>query len=214
MTKEAIAARSLIKALGIGTGAAALGVGSGVMGYRTGAKRTANAMASAFSDANARENQAMINAFNLANKRENAMLANTYLRKGYQLGVQHATTSGSTGQMNKTSEANMAALLLDAMEKDAAVPAALMGLLTRAKPAVGGLMKSFKHLGAHAAQAGKYVGQGAKAGNLRGVGTGVMHHARQAVTGAGKPAAMALGGAGLFAAGRRSKRQKAVTYYK
>lgn len=162
MTKEALAASKLLKALGIGAGAAAIGAGSGMVGYRTGAKRTANAMASAFSEANARENRAMIDAFNQANKRENAVLANAYLRRGYQMGLQHATTS--SGMKKSASDIHDQGFIdelsklgfdLEELEKIGFNVAALRSLGTAAIGAVGKSFKSLPGLGKSVVRTGK-----------------------------------------------------------
>ena len=99
MEKNAIAASKLLKVLATyGAPAAVAGAGAGIVGHRvgvrSGAHRTANAMAGAFADANARENQAIANAFRLANVKENRLLANAYLKKGYRLGLQQSSMAG------------------------------------------------------------------------------------------------------------------------
>lgn len=99
MEKEAGAARSILSALkspvakkiAIGTAGAGALATAGVVGHkigvRSGATRTANAMASAFSQANAKENQKIVDSFNTFNKMENAEIAKGFYRKGITEGA-------------------------------------------------------------------------------------------------------------------------------
>lgn len=318
MDKTAIAASRLLKILaGTGGAAAALG-GAGAAGHyvgaRSGARRTADAMANAFADANTRENQAIANAFRLANRKENRLLANAYLRKGYQLGLQRASTAGikaaedvgleafveeleklgfavkgmkidaatlkrlasglgasykalgkgvgeatslgaakvthrvpagmkhlrvkgmkealkagipaaavtgaaggavvgaRKGLKKNASEMDIAQFLLEEMEKDAALPAALLALLTKARPVAKALGASFKALGRAAKPATTYLRGAAGRGiplAQRGefLGQAGRQVGRALTTRATRPAALTLGGAGLFGAGRMSKRR-------
>lgn len=161
MNKEALAAKTLLKGLAAGLGVAGVGAGAGVVGYRSGAKRTANAMASAFSEANARENRAMMNAFALANKKENAILTNTALRRGYQLGLQHATASGMAKKSSDSHEQGfideMAKLGYDLaeLEKIGFNAKALMSMGRRAAKSIGKSFKALPGLGRSAMRTGK-----------------------------------------------------------
>ena len=93
MEKEALAAKSLLKALAIGgLGAGAVG-GAGYGGYRYGAKRATNEMASAFSEANARENNQIVSSFKLFNKKENRAIQQDAFKKGVVMGA-HMHASG------------------------------------------------------------------------------------------------------------------------
>jgi len=87
------------KILGYGLGGTAVAgagaAGGGVLGYKMGAKRTANQMTSAFIEANNRENQQIADAFKSFNRAENRAIANAYMRRGFQSGVQHATRTGT-----------------------------------------------------------------------------------------------------------------------
>ncbi len=91
MEKEAIAAKSILKALAGGTAVAGLTGGAGYLGhkigYKGGATRATNEMASAFSEANTRENQQIADSFKLFNKKENAAIASNYMRRGMGLGA-------------------------------------------------------------------------------------------------------------------------------
>ncbi len=114
MNKEAIAAKSLLKALAAGTTVAGLTGGAGYLGhnigYKGGATDATNEMAAAFTEANQRENQQIKDSFNLFNKKENAAIASNYMRRGMALGANlHATgkikTPAEMSAMAKTSSA-------------------------------------------------------------------------------------------------------------
>jgi len=88
MKKEAIAAKSLLKALAVGGAVGGAGYGGYRVGEHLGANRTADAMAAAFTEANQRENQKIRDSFNLFNRRENHALAKNYFQKGVMIGAQ------------------------------------------------------------------------------------------------------------------------------
>lgn len=114
MNKEAIAAKTLLKSIAAGTSIAGLTGGAGYLGhkfgYKRGATRATNEMATAFSEANARENKQITDSFKLFNKKENAAIASNYMRRGMALGAElHATgkikTPAEMASMAKTSSA-------------------------------------------------------------------------------------------------------------
>jgi len=119
MNKEAIAAKALLGILG---GGAALAGGGAVVGHRfgvsAGADRMGNQMASAFSEANAKENKAIVDSFKAFNKRENAILANQYLRKGVMIGHKMATAKPpSSAPMSKSASDIAEDAFRDELEK-------------------------------------------------------------------------------------------------
>ena len=173
MNKEAIAAKSLLKALTSGKlgkslaiGSIAGGTGGGAylghkVGYKSGATRATNEMASAFSEANATENQQIRDSFNSFNKQENASIADNYMRRGMALGAQlHAAgkikfpsemskKSSVTGEdINKQAylEEIYNEAFNDELEKCGA-PVNLIGMGVRSFKRLG---KGLKTLGSHA----------------------------------------------------------------
>jgi len=152
MNKEAIAAKSLLKALAAGTTVAGLTGGAGYLGhqigYKGGATKATNEMASAFSEANTQENQQIRDSFNMFNKRENAAIASNYMRRGMALGAQlHATGKIKTPEemvaMSKTSsiEDIYNAAFEAELEKNA-----IVGTLAKSFKAFG---KGLSHQGGH-----------------------------------------------------------------
>ena len=150
MKKEAVAAKSILKALALGTAGTALTGGAGYaghqLGYRSGATRATNEMASAFSEANVRENQQIADAFKLFNKKENRAIASDYMRRGMALGAQlHSAgkikTPAEMAELAKTSsfEDIYQAAFENEIDKLAAA-----GLISKVVQTLG---KSFSRLG-------------------------------------------------------------------
>jgi len=97
---KAMSAKKLLALMGAtgAVGVAGGGYAGHKMGVRSGAKRTANEMASAFSEANAKENQQLIDSFKAFNKRENQAIAKTYLKRGVALGAGMSKKSSLEGE--------------------------------------------------------------------------------------------------------------------
>ena len=206
MNKEAIAAKTLLKALVAGTGVAGLTGGAGYLGhkvgYKGGATRATNEMASAFSEANATENQQIRDSFNSFNKQENASIADSYMRRGMALGAQlHAAgkikfpsemskKSSTTGEdMNK--QAYLEEIYNEAFNDELEKNAGRLG-------AIYNIVKgSFKNLG-QALRSGKnYVKGEIKGSPLSGVsGKRFKKNIKQS-----KAALGVIGGTGLAAGG-------------
>ena len=152
MNKEAIAAKSLLKAIAAGTSIAGLTGGAGYLGhkvgYKGGATKATNEMATAFQEANHRENQQISDSFKLFNKKENSAIASSYMRRGMALGAElHATgkirTPVEMAAMAKTSseEDIYSAAFEKEIDKHAYLGSVLRsgmkaakGLLSKAKP--------------------------------------------------------------------------------
>lgn len=117
MNKEAIAAKALLGM--VGGGVALVGGGAAVghrFGVSAGANRMGNEMASAFSEANAKENKAIADSFKAFNKKENVMLANKYLRRGVNIGYRMASTK-PVAPMNKAASDISEEAFHDELEK-------------------------------------------------------------------------------------------------
>jgi roadblock/LC7 domain-containing protein len=106
MEKNAIAAKTILKTLALGTAGVGTLAGTGYaghkIGFKSGANVTANKMTNAFIDANNRENAQIKDSFMDFNKKENLAIANMYLDKGYRAGLKQ----GNNGAMSKAAEAS------------------------------------------------------------------------------------------------------------
>jgi len=89
--------RTALKLTGAGVLGAGVLAGAGYGGYRLGANRASNAMASAFSEANQEENQGIYDQFNTFNQQENESIAQEYLNKGIALGA-HLQSTNQLGE--------------------------------------------------------------------------------------------------------------------
>ncbi len=83
--------QSFVRKVAPWSGTAAGGVISGaaggyILGKRIGANRAANQMATAFQEANARENSAIVDSFNAQNKIENNQIAQAFYNRGLKEG--------------------------------------------------------------------------------------------------------------------------------
>jgi len=124
MNKEAKAAKAILgflrksapyAAVGL-AGAGAGGVAGHRFGVRAGAERMGNEMATAFSEANAKENKAIADSFKAFNKKENAIIANQYLRRGINMGYSMATAKPDKG-VSKTASDIAEKAFYDELEK-------------------------------------------------------------------------------------------------
>lgn len=189
MNKEAKVAGTLLKILGGGVGGAAI---ASPFVFRHGANKMGNQMATAFSEANAKENKSIVDSFKAFNKKENAVLANQYLRRGVTIGYNMASDKPpASAPISKTASDIADEAFLDEMEK-----LGYMGALkTMGMGAARVLRKSFRAIGGRrglmssigrtaktgfGASKGLVSGQGVNKAvsgrlsqNLRGLGTAV-----------------------------------------
>lgn len=158
MDKEAKAATTILKTLGYGTlGAGALG-GAGYVGhqagFRTGANRTANAMASTFSKANEIENQQIADSFKAFNQKENKALAADYFKKGISVGA-HLKATGRLGEKTAkgmSKKAYLSEIYDEVFQEELSKNAGARDFLIRQGAKLG---KSFSEMGKGLSSAGK-----------------------------------------------------------
>jgi len=151
MNKEAKAAQAILGFLRksapyAAAGLAGAGAGSVAghrFGVRAGAERMGNEMATAFSEANTKENKAIIDSFKAFNKKENAILANQYLRRGINMGYSMATAKPDKG-VSKTASDIAEKAFYDELEKLGFSMGALKDVGAKAIKSLG---NSFSRLG-------------------------------------------------------------------
>jgi len=218
MNKEAIAAKSLLKALAIGAGTVGVAGGAGYLGhqigYKGGATKATNEMASAFSEANTQENQQIRDSFNMFNKRENQAIASNYMRRGMALGAElHATgkikTPAEMAAMSKTSsvkgeEMNKQAYLEEIYNAafDAELEKNSSWIGTTVMGGLKTLGKSFKNLGSGAKDAFRQArAMRGSTGQQKMLQKKYLKEGIQKTIKGSKPALYATAGAGAGAAG-------------
>ena len=216
MNKEALAAKTILGM--IGGGAALAGGGAAVghrFGVRAGAERMGNEMATAFSEANAKENKSIVDSFKAFNKKENAILANQYLRKGVTIGYNMGSTKPPTSApMSKSASDIAEAAFQDELEK---LGFPIAGL---ARSAVSSVTRLSKGLMGAGKQLGRAYGTRGMAG--RGIPALRKSYLSNASSMAGQAiksspvAAAAIGGTGLvgagYAAGKPNPRRTIVEH--
>jgi hypothetical protein len=149
----------ILKNVGAGTlGAGAIGgaaYGGHRLGMRTGAKRTANAMATAFSEANAQENK---------------VLADAYFKKGIALGAHLQRSNQFNGTMNKTSSDKNTILedIYNQAFRDELEKTAFAGTLGASFKALGTGLKAIPRHLQRLRSPGKYMGGWNQAGRSGG----------------------------------------------
>lgn len=136
-------------ATGTGVGLTGVGIGAHQIGYRRGASKMGDAMATAFAEQNAIENAGIVRRFNEANKVENAQLVRNAYRIGLMKGLQSQPAT-----MAKISELNDVGVdaFFDEIDKVAAsktdiakkLISALRGLGSKTRTAIGSISKGKK----------------------------------------------------------------------
>jgi len=124
ITKEAGAAKSILKGLGYtalgGTALAGAGYGGHKIGFKRGAEETSDAMTNAFMTANQKENKAIRNSFNAFNKKENRVIAHNFMRQGMALGA-HLPSQGKIKipkEMKKAASFDLEAIYNNAVDTE------------------------------------------------------------------------------------------------
>lgn len=225
MNKEAIAAKTLLSIIGGGAVLAGGGAATGHrFGVRAGAERMGNQMASAFSEANAKENKAIADSFKAFNKKENAVIANQFLRKGINVGYNMASTKPPTSVPMKKAASDIAdEAFLDEMEK-LGFPYA--GIKAAGGMAAKALRRSFKAIGGKRGLISS-IGRTAKTGygagkslvTGKGVSKAVSGRLGQNIRGLGaatRRSGLALGtvGAGTIGVGAATRPKKTIVEHR
>lgn len=214
-------ARNALKALAAGSALGAASGGGLIIGRRSGAEDTANAMAAEFTKQNLHENQVIANRFKAYNNNENIQLANHFFKKGLAFGVAHAAKQtqaenpSSLHLFKRANEIEAETVFNNEMEKVA-------------RGIAGGLLKSLKLVGKSYKQAGKAGKSALKGVKLKAKaksGSKIlkplrMAKAKRALTKSKKHlsksglavATTGAAGAGILA-GKRSRVKRQYTYY-
>jgi len=216
MNKEAIAAKAILKTLGKYVApATVVGTGAGIVGYRVGANRMGNEMATAFSEANTKENKAIVDSFKAFNKKENAVIANRFLRKGINVGYNMATTKPAAPTMQKTSSEIANEAFIDELEK---LGFAIKPLVSLGMKGVKALRTQFSSLGKGLKAAGSSAIAGIKSpAGMRSTHFGLARDRALSAAKTSPYAASLAGGAGALGTGYafgKSKPKRTIVDYR